>query len=94
MFHQKHWLLFCINLGILFRRNKVNHRDITSNNIVLDGNLNARLIDFGLAYEIKEGTSYSKTSMLPNQTAGYTGDDYKDFGIGKVFSWFFHFASF
>ncbi|XP_052799014.1 uncharacterized protein LOC128230620 isoform X2 [Mya arenaria] len=51
-------------------RSSVLHMDIKSNNIVLDGECNARLIDFGFARELKEGTTSLETKVY-NYSDGY-----------------------
>lgn len=67
--------------------------DLASKNVVLDENWNARLIDFGLAREINEGSefTYNTTSKM-HGTPGYKqtdnldtltkADDWYNFGIG------------
>lgn len=62
-------------------------------NIVLDEDFNARLIDFGLAREMKEGHDHTKTTSKYVFTPGYgketqqdilaKHDDYRYFGVGK-----------
>ncbi|KAH3890560.1 uncharacterized protein LOC127852206 isoform X2 [Dreissena polymorpha] len=51
-------------------RGTILHMDIKSKNIVLDSQLNARLIDFGLARELKEGNC-SETMTTVDGTKGY-----------------------
>ncbi|XP_052213417.1 uncharacterized protein LOC127832151 [Dreissena polymorpha] len=51
-------------------RGAILHMDIKSNNIVLDAKFNARLIDFGLARELKDGNENLKT-VTPVGTPGY-----------------------
>lgn len=77
----------------IYCRGSIIHSDITSLNIVLDGAFNARLIDFGLAREMKYGYDYTKITTLYPATFGYhknedlfviaKKDDYRCFGIGK-----------
>jgi serine/threonine protein kinase len=70
------------------------HRDVKSLNIVLDEFLNARLIDFGLAREMKFGNDKTKTTRyyatlgygkLTQQQIVERHDDYRYFGVGKCF---------
>ncbi|KAH3786536.1 hypothetical protein DPMN_164643 [Dreissena polymorpha] len=51
-------------------RGTILHMDIKSKNIVLDSQLNARLIDFGLSRELKEGAC-SETMTTVYGTKGY-----------------------
>ncbi|WAR02843.1 Y1105-like protein [Mya arenaria] len=51
-------------------RGSVLHMDIKSNNIVLDCECNARLVDFGFARELKEGTTSMETKVY-NYSDGY-----------------------
>jgi serine/threonine protein kinase len=72
-------------------RGAILHKDIASSNVVLDKNLNARLIDFGLA---REKNDTSKTySEKPGYTHPQKGNDnikesldYYNFGISKLHS--------
>ena len=76
-----------------FNRGTILHMDIKSKNVVIDSELNARLIDFGLAREVKEGEGL-QTSTPVYGTKGYfptveqirltPEDDYHNFGIGKM----------
>ncbi|WAR02847.1 Y1105-like protein [Mya arenaria] len=79
-------------------RSSVLHMDIKSNNIVLDGECNARLIDFGFARELKEGTTSLETKVY-NYSDGYFPShfpkedstkptmrhDVYNFGVGQIF---------
>ena len=70
--------------------------DITTKKIVLDGKYNARLIDFGLARELKEGDESMYTDGPIVGTRGYfptikhshltKQHDYHNFGVGKYFT--------
>ncbi|XP_053390324.1 uncharacterized protein LOC123534596 [Mercenaria mercenaria] len=73
-------------------RGLILHMDIKSLNIVLDQNLNARIIDFGLAREMKHGHDHTSTTSLHYYaTPGYDKltqqqilgkhDDYRYFGV-------------
>ncbi|KAH3885171.1 hypothetical protein DPMN_009162 [Dreissena polymorpha] len=69
--------------------------DIKSNNIVLDAEFNARLIDFGLARELKEGDESLLMTVTTVGTPGYyptvqhnlltKQHDYHNFGVGKCY---------
>ncbi|KAH3800558.1 hypothetical protein DPMN_154191 [Dreissena polymorpha] len=71
-------------------RGTILHMDIKSKNVVVDSELNARLIDFGLAREVKEGEGL-QTSTPVYGTKGYfptvehkrltPEHDYHNFGI-------------
>ncbi|KAH3721948.1 hypothetical protein DPMN_064896 [Dreissena polymorpha] len=52
-------------------RGTILHMDIKSKNVVLDAKFNARLIDFGLARELKEGDEKLLLTALPVGTPGY-----------------------
>ncbi|XP_052213845.1 uncharacterized protein LOC127832425 [Dreissena polymorpha] len=72
-------------------RGTILHMDIKSKNIVLDANFNARLIDFGLARELKEGDETLLMTVMPVGTLGYCPivqhsllkkqHDYHNFGV-------------
>ncbi|XP_052245774.1 uncharacterized protein LOC127854758 [Dreissena polymorpha] len=72
-------------------RGKILHMDIKSNNIVLDAKFNARLIDFGLARELKEGDESLLMTVTTVGTPGYfpivqhnlltKQHDYYNFGV-------------
>ncbi|XP_052240224.1 uncharacterized protein LOC127850872 isoform X2 [Dreissena polymorpha] len=63
--------------GNTYRR-RILHQDIKSKNIVLDQHFNARLIDFGMARELKENETSFKTTT--SETTRTTQDDYCQFG--------------
>ncbi|KAH3807269.1 hypothetical protein DPMN_135604 [Dreissena polymorpha] len=77
-------------------RGTILHMDITTKKIVLDGKYNARLIDFGLARELKEGDESMYTDGPIVGTRGYfptikhshltKQHDYHNFGVGKYFT--------
>ncbi|XP_051133632.1 probable L-type lectin-domain containing receptor kinase S.7 [Andrographis paniculata] len=58
---------------------QVIHRDIKSSNIMLDGNYNARLGDFGLARLMDHGDK-SPVSTLTAGTMGYLAPEYLQYG--------------
>ncbi|KAH3829503.1 hypothetical protein DPMN_131499, partial [Dreissena polymorpha] len=72
-------------------RGTILHMDIKSKNIVLDAKFNARLIDFGLARELKEGDETLLMTVMPVGTPGYfptvqhcllkKQHDYHNFGV-------------
>ncbi|XP_052236069.1 uncharacterized protein LOC127847888 [Dreissena polymorpha] len=72
-------------------RGTILHMDIKSKNIVLDSKFNARLIDFGLSRELKEGDESLAVTALPLGTKGYyptmqhnmltKQHDYHNFGV-------------
>ncbi|KAH3829497.1 hypothetical protein DPMN_131493 [Dreissena polymorpha] len=72
-------------------RGTILHMDIKSKNIVLDAKFNARLIDFGLARELKEGDEKLLLTAIPFGTPGYfptvrhnmltKQHDYHNFGV-------------
>jgi serine/threonine protein kinase len=88
-------MLKCL-LFLFIRRGTILHVDISSNNVVLDKFWNARLIDFGLACELKENQK-SKTCTRQYGKDGYcyssniskwrTDNDYHNYGVGK---WLFN----
>ncbi|XP_022855632.1 probable L-type lectin-domain containing receptor kinase S.7 [Olea europaea var. sylvestris] len=57
---------------------QVIHRDIKTSNVMLDGNYNARLGDFGLARLMDHGTS--PVSTLTAGTMGYLAPEYLQYG--------------
>ncbi|KAL2523789.1 putative L-type lectin-domain containing receptor kinase S.7 [Abeliophyllum distichum] len=57
---------------------QVIHRDIKTSNVMLDGNHNARLGDFGLARLMDHGTS--PVSTLTAGTMGYLAPEYLQYG--------------
>ena len=64
-------LKFLLNIEICLENNKILHRDINPNNIILGDNGSIYLIDFGLAKDLN-GTSYTKTNALHGPfTPGY-----------------------
>ena len=80
-------------------RGTVLHIDLSSNNVVLDKHWNARLIDFGLACELKENqTGKSCTREFGKAGYRYTKndsklkvyDDFHNFGVGKFLSGFLY----
>ncbi|XP_052282372.1 uncharacterized protein LOC127879519 isoform X3 [Dreissena polymorpha] len=72
-------------------RGTILHMDIKSKNILLDSQFNARLIDFGLARELKEGCSSATMTAVFCGTDGYfptvkhdqltREHDYHNFGV-------------
>ncbi|KAH3836302.1 hypothetical protein DPMN_109672 [Dreissena polymorpha] len=74
-------------------RGTILHMDIKSKNILLDSQFNARLIDFGLARELKEGCSSATMTAVFCGTDGYfptvkhdqltREHDYHNFGVEK-----------
>ncbi|CAL5381785.1 unnamed protein product [Camellia sinensis] len=55
------------------------HRDIKATNILLDGEMRARVADFGLAKESREGKSHLTTSKVAG-THGYLAPEYALYG--------------
>ena len=84
-------------------RGPVLHMDIKSKNIVLDSQFNARLIDFGIARELKEDAETLLVTSTNYGTPGYYStvpqivvkkqNDYHNFGVGKYFPSAMHFKS-
>lgn len=76
-------------------RETILHMDIKSQNIVFDKHYNARLVDFGLAREMREGQQEmcTTTKEIP-RTEGYyrrmEGEkltkhaDFYNFGVGRL----------
>lgn len=94
LFVGKHWQLKW--LKYLYFRGPIFHCDVSSNNIVLDGNLNARLIDFGINVALTQNqtsTRLSSTDQIPGKD-GYMfteqdsritkRNDLYRFAIGKI----------
>lgn len=82
-------------LDIILYRGPVLHMDIKTKNIVLDSKFNARLIDFGIARELKEDAGTLLVTSTNFGTPGYFStasqvvvtkqNDYHSFGVGKYF---------